>query len=105
MTLIELSTMLVAVAAMGSACYSIWRNGRHRHDSLTKFKTEIKAEVKTTTDTLTHSEYGLMAINTKVGNFQVHCADKSGRLEERVIALENGKSQRKTRRRKTPKAA
>ena len=101
MNLITLSTLIVAVAAMVSAVYSIWRNGRHHRDNLTKFKTEIQAEVKTTTDTLKHSEYGLMAINAKVGSFQVNCADTSGRLEERVIALEAVNGKKKTTRRRT----
>ena len=101
MTMIELGTLLVALTAIVGSTYSIYRNGRSRSEKLTEFKTEIKAELSGVTKALNDGEYGLMALNQKVSNFQVHCAQVSTSLQERVIALESTTNKCKPKKRKT----
>jgi len=87
MNAVEFWTMVVALAALVSAGYAIWRNGRAQRDKFTEVKTEltnIKKEVS-------HEEYGLHALGQHINDFKVHCAQMSTGLQERIIALENTK--------------
>ena len=86
-------TMIVAVCALVSAGYSIWRNGRSQRDKFTEVKTELKA-IK---DTVNNPDYGLQSQGQKLNNHLVNCAKISTGLGERVKQLEED---RRSKRRK-----
>ena len=105
MTILDSGTLVIAIAAAVGTIYSIWRNGHSRSESLTAFKTEIKAEIAGVKKALEDDDHGLSALGKKLNEYQLsqteHCAKTSTSLKERVIALEDEANDRKPRKRKT----
>ncbi|MBA7714691.1 hypothetical protein ES703_123722 [subsurface metagenome] len=100
MTFMEGLTLVIAIVAVAGALYSIWRNGHSHRDSMTEFKTAITGEIKGVKEDLTNPDFGLSALNQKMGNFKVNCATVSTSLKERVYALEDEANKRRPRKRK-----
>lgn len=56
------------------------KNGRNKSEEYGA----LKKDVEKVNQKLDNENYGLIALNNKVGKFETHCASVSGRLDERV---------------------
>ena len=83
---------IIGLIILGGGLAATWiRNGRKQSRELGKFEstqvsiqnelTEIKNEIK-------NGEYGLVALNNKMGKFETHCAEVSTDLAVRVKSSE-----------------
>ena len=92
----ETSLIVAATAVGGNILLGIgmvktWnRNGR---DAASKYGS-LQTEVKQTGQAVTTLTSTVKELNGKVDKFQLHCADISGRMDERVSTLERHKPQR-----------
>ena len=84
MNAMEFWTMVVAIAAILAALYSIWRNGNKSRDKFTK----VEAGLKVITDSVNHKDYGLQAQGQKLNDHLINCGKISTGLTERVNHLE-----------------
>ena len=99
MNWVEAGTMIVAVVALCSGVYSIWKNGRSSRDKMTEVKTTVSLEIASIKTEMSDEEWGIKALHRKLNTYQLnqtaHCAETSTSLKERVKALEDAKPRKR----------
>ena len=95
MNVIEIATLIVALAAIAGVIYSIWRNGKAQSNSFTELKTNLNNVMAK----LNNPDHGLDALGQKLGEFKVHCAKLSSSLAEQVKSQQRELTDLKARRR------
>ena len=90
-------TVAIVIASMtGIGLIGTWiKNGRKETGERTKIDTVLKSEVGEIKNAIKSPEYGLFAINKKLEDQLLYCAQTSTLLKEKVTSLEKENSQRK----------
>jgi len=83
---------IILASMTGIGLIGTWVKNNHQNvKQQTQLETTLKAEIKDVKDDIKHPEYGLSAINKKLGEQLLYCAKTSTSLKERVTSLEKEK--------------
>ena len=82
---VQSGVLFIAICALG---YSFYRNGRSTSRSVRDSVTELQGNIEHIDDTLKDPHSGLGAIKESVDAQKNHCANLSGRFDERLLNLE-----------------
>ncbi len=83
--LIQSGVLLIAICALG---YSFYRNGRSTSRNTREAVTELQGNIEHVNETLKDPHSGLGAIKESVDDQKNHCANLSGRFDERLKNVE-----------------
>ena len=83
--IVQSGVLLIAICALG---YSFYRNGRSTSRNAREAVTELQGNIEHVNETLKDPHSGLGAIKESVDAQKNHCANLSGRFDERLLNLE-----------------
>ena len=84
--MIQSGVLLVALFGFG---YTYYRNGRSTSRKVRDAVTALQSDIKHIDEALKDPHSGLGAIKESVDEQKTNCANLSGRLDERVLGIEN----------------
>ncbi len=82
---IQSGVLLIGLFGFG---YTYYRNGRNTSRKISDAVTAVQSDIEHISETLSDPHSGLGAIKESVDAQKNHCADLSGRLDERVKSIE-----------------